>query len=131
MTEPVESRKPRAAKRKASELAPAERPRIGAARAISDLMPDIGRAAFRKFGFIQSSVATRWAEIVGQRYASLTAPESIRFPTGKRSGGTLRNSDATIGRLSMRMPADEPPMASTRGRCSAARRRPAMISLKW
>jgi len=78
-------RKPKAA----AEL-PADRPRIGAARAISDLMPDIGRAAFRKFGFIQSSVVTRWAEIVGQRHAALTAPELIRFPQNKRSGGTLQ-----------------------------------------
>lgn len=66
-----------------------DRPRGGAARAISDLMPDIGRAAFRKFGFVQSSVVTRWSEIVGERYATVTAPESIRFPQGKRDGGTL------------------------------------------
>lgn len=78
-----------AKKPKAAALAPAERPRVGAARAISDLMPDIGRAAFRKFGFIQSSVVTRWAEIVGKRHATITAPELIRFPQGKRSGGTL------------------------------------------
>lgn len=78
--------------RKPKAVAPtaAERPRVGAARAISDLMPDIGRAAFRKFGFIQSSVVTRWAEIVGKRHAALTAPELIRFPQGRRSGGTLQ-----------------------------------------
>jgi len=76
--------------RKVARPEPAERPRIGAPRAIADLMPDIGRAAFRKFGFIQSSVVTRWAEIVGQRYAGLTAPESIRFPAGRRAGGTLQ-----------------------------------------
>ncbi len=67
----------------------AERPRVGGPRAIADLMPDIGRAAFRKFGFIQSSIVTRWAEIVGRTHADLTAPESIRFPAGRRSGGTL------------------------------------------
>ena len=67
----------------------AERPRIGAPRAIADLMPDIGRAAFRKFGFIQSSVVTRWAEIVGQRHAAVTSPELIKFPKDQRSGGTL------------------------------------------
>lgn len=67
----------------------AARPRVGGPRAIADLMPDIGRAAFRKFGFVQSSIVTRWAEIVGKAHADLTAPESIRFPTGRRSGGTL------------------------------------------
>jgi len=81
---------PKAKKSKPPKTEPMERPRIGAARAIADLMPDIGRAAFRKFGFIQSSVVTRWADIVGQRYATLTSPELIRFPHGKRSGGTLQ-----------------------------------------
>jgi hypothetical protein len=52
-------------------------------------MPDIGRAAFRKFGFVQSSIVTRWPEIVGKAHAELTAPESIRFPAGRRAGGTL------------------------------------------
>ncbi|HWH18793.1 MAG TPA: DciA family protein, partial [Allosphingosinicella sp.] len=58
-------------------------------RAVSDLLPDAGRAAFRRFGFVQSSIVSRWSEIVGQRYASVSAPESIRFPAGKRSGGIL------------------------------------------
>ena len=30
-----------------------ERPRGGAARPIAELMPEIGRTAFRKFGFVQ------------------------------------------------------------------------------
>ena len=67
-----------------------ERPRSNGPRAIADLMPDIGRAAFRKFGFVQSSVVTRWAEIVGADYAAICAPESIRFPVGKKAGGTLQ-----------------------------------------
>jgi hypothetical protein len=98
MTESPETkrktRKPKAAPArpaaKAPESPPAERPRVGAPRLLADLMPDIGRAAFRKFGFIQSSVVTRWAEIVGARHAAMTAPELIRFPQGKRSGGTLQ-----------------------------------------
>jgi len=93
MTEqPIETKAKasRSRTRAGTSVAPAERPRVNAPRAIADLMPDIGRAAFRKFGFIQSSVVTRWAEIVGQRYAGLTSPESIRFPAGKRAGGTLQ-----------------------------------------
>lgn len=90
MTEPMESKPKRVSRAKSDVPLVRERPRGGAARAISDLMPDVGRAAFRKFGFIQSSVVTRWAEIVGQRYAQLTSPDSIRFPAGKRSGGTLQ-----------------------------------------
>ena len=68
---------------------PYSRPRGGEAKAISDLMPEVGRAAFRRFGFVQSSVVTRWPEIVGDRYAEVSAPQAIRFPSGQRSGGTL------------------------------------------
>ena len=68
---------------------PYQRPRGGEARAVSDLMPEIGRAAFRRFGFVQSSVVSRWDEIVGVRYAAVSAPEAIRFPVGKKSEGTL------------------------------------------
>lgn len=63
--------------------------RGGPARAVADLLPDVGGAAFRRFGFIQSSVVSRWAEIVGPRYAAVSAPESIKFPHGKRADGTL------------------------------------------
>ena len=66
-----------------------QRPRGGPAKSISDLMPEIGRAAFRRYGFIQSSVVSRWAEIVGDRYAAVSLPESIRFPRGEKEGGTL------------------------------------------
>jgi len=67
-----------------------DRPRVGAPRRIADLMPAIGAAAFRKFGFVQSSIVTRWAEIVGPHYATISEPESIRFPAGKKAGGTLQ-----------------------------------------
>jgi hypothetical protein len=81
------------AKAKAKSAKPAarpyERPRGGEARAISDLVPEIGRTAFRKFGFIQSSVVSRWREIVGDRLADVTQPAMIRFPAGQKAGGTL------------------------------------------
>ena len=66
-----------------------ERPRGGQARAIADLMPEIGRTAFRRFGFVQSSVVTRWPEIVGERHSRVCAPEAIRFPPGEKSEGIL------------------------------------------
>lgn len=53
-------------------------------------MPAIGAAAFRKFGFVQASIVTRWGEIVGADYAAISTPESIRFPVGKKAGGTLQ-----------------------------------------
>lgn len=67
-----------------------ERPRGGQARAICDLMPDVGRSAFRRFGFIQSSIVTRWPEIVGAKRAQICAPESIRFAPGEKSEGVLQ-----------------------------------------
>jgi hypothetical protein len=67
-----------------------ERKRGGQARAIADLMPEIGRTAFRRFGFVQSSVVTRWPEIVGERHARVCQPEAIRFPPGEKSDGILQ-----------------------------------------
>jgi hypothetical protein len=80
---------PKGTKKKALTPKTFQRPRGGEARAVSALMPDIGRAAFRRFGFVQSSVVSRWDEIVGARYAAVSAPEAIRFPVGKKSDGTL------------------------------------------
>ncbi|WP_432769096.1 MAG: DUF721 domain-containing protein [Sphingopyxis sp.] len=79
------------AKAKAAKPAPRpyERPRGGEARTIADLVPEIGRTAFRKFGFVQSSVVSRWREIVGDRLADVTQPAMIRFPVGQKAGGTL------------------------------------------
>jgi hypothetical protein len=71
-------------------LKPYERARGGPARAISDLMPEVGRTAFRRFGFVQSSVVTRWPEIVGARHARVCTPESIRFPPGEKHDGILQ-----------------------------------------
>jgi hypothetical protein len=63
--------------------------RSNRARAVSELLPDVGRATFRKFGFVQHAVVSRWSEIVGERYARVSAPESIRFRPGKRAEGVL------------------------------------------
>ncbi|MBB4100965.1 DUF721 domain-containing protein [Sphingomonas kyeonggiensis] len=59
------------------------------ARSVSELLPDVGAASFRKFGFVQHSIVSRWAEIVGERYARVSIPESIKFPQGKREQGVL------------------------------------------
>jgi hypothetical protein len=82
MTKPP---KPRATTRQ-PKLEPQRSNRV---RPVSELLPDVGRAAFRKFGFVQHSVVSRWGEIVGERYARVSIPESIRFPQGKRAEGVL------------------------------------------
>jgi hypothetical protein len=79
----------KAPKRRAPKKAAAEAPRQARARAVSDILPDVGRAAFRRFGFVQSAVVSRWPEIVGPRYANVSNPESIRFPHGEKVGGVL------------------------------------------
>ena len=68
---------------------PQEAPRAKRARSVADMLPDVGRAAFKRFGFVQSSIVSRWREIVGERYAGVSTPESIRFPPGKKSAGVL------------------------------------------
>ncbi len=67
---------------------PVERQRR--ARRVADLVPAIGGQAFRRFGFTQSIIVERWAEIVGERYARHSRPESLSMPRGKKDGGTLK-----------------------------------------
>ncbi len=83
----VKSVEPR--KKQGAAAASKEPKRALRARAVSDMLPDVGRAAFRRFGFIQSSIVSRWREIVGERYAIVSSPESIRFPPGRRAQGVL------------------------------------------
>lgn len=65
------------------------KPRSNRARRMGELLPDVGSASFRRFGFVQSAIVSRWKEIVGEKYATVSAPESIRFPQGKREEGVL------------------------------------------
>jgi hypothetical protein len=66
-----------------------EAPRSGRTRAAGEILGDVGGLAFKRFGFVQSSIVSRWSEIVGERYARVSSPESIRFPAGAKSGGVL------------------------------------------
>lgn len=77
------------AKTRVGKSRESEAPRHGRARSAGELIGEAGGLAFRRFGFIQVSVVSRWAEIVGERYAKVSCPESIRFPAGKKSGGVL------------------------------------------
>ena len=66
-----------------------EASRSGRPRAAGELVGEVGGMAFKRFGFVQSAIVSRWAEIVGERYARVSSPESIRFPTGRKSAGVL------------------------------------------
>jgi hypothetical protein len=72
-------------KRKAQE----DSERSCRARSAGDLVGDVGGQSFKRFGFVQSSIVSRWSEIVGERYAKVSSPESIRFPAGRKAGGVL------------------------------------------
>ncbi|HET9355260.1 MAG TPA: DUF721 domain-containing protein [Sphingomicrobium sp.] len=67
----------------------ADSPRHGRSRSAGELIGAAGGPAFKRFGFVQGAVVSRWGEIVGERYARVSSPESIRFPTGSRKNGTL------------------------------------------
>jgi hypothetical protein len=58
-------------------------------QAAGELVGEVGGQSFRRFGFVQSSIVSRWSEIVGERYAKVSSPESIRFPSGRKAGGAL------------------------------------------
>jgi hypothetical protein len=73
---------------KKPELPPPERSRRP--RRVADLVPNVGGQAFRRFGFTQSVIVERWVEIVGERYARHSRPESLSLPRGKAEGGTLK-----------------------------------------
>ncbi len=72
-----------------SKRKPEDSPRSCRPRSAGELVGDVGGQSFRRFGFIQSSIVSRWAEIVGERYARVSCPESIKFPAGKKAGGAL------------------------------------------
>ena len=78
----------KAAMAKKPEIQPAERSRRP--RRVADLVPAIGGQAFRRFGFTQSVIVERWAEIVGERYARHSRPESLSLGRGKTAGGVLK-----------------------------------------
>ena len=66
-----------------------EAPRSCRTRSAGELVGAAGDRSFRRFGFVQGSIVSRWAEIVGERYARASSPESIRFPAGRKAGGVL------------------------------------------
>jgi hypothetical protein len=74
---------------KRGRVSPPEPERQNRPRQVAELLPAVGGAAFRKFGFVQSALVSRWAEIAGERFAAVSQPESLRFPPGGKADGTL------------------------------------------
>lgn len=84
------AKKRKAAAKAAMVEAPTPARRGGGARRIAELVPAVGDMAFRKFGFVQAALITRWPEIVGARLARVSQPESLRFVRGTKADGVLR-----------------------------------------
>lgn len=63
--------------------------RRGHALALSRLVPEIARRAFRERGFAHITMIARWPEIVGDDLAGLVLPQRLRFRRGARHEGTL------------------------------------------
>lgn len=57
--------------------------------ALASLLPKLLGPDMRKRGFVQASLLTEWAAIVGPPFDRFTCPIKITFPPGKRTGGTL------------------------------------------
>ncbi len=71
------------------KLEKGDSPRSCRPRSAGELVGAVGDQSFRRFGFVQGSIVSRWREIVGERYGKVSSPESIRFPAGKKAGGVL------------------------------------------
>ena len=62
-----------------------------AARTIGALTPRVTKTAFQKFGFATAQLVADWRSIVGDRLASTTAPDKLKWPRSPSDAG----SDAT------------------------------------
>ena len=60
-------------------------PRSGRPRAAGELVGKIGGMAFKRFGFVQSAIVSRWSEIVGERYAKVFRAAATSPPRRERA----------------------------------------------
>jgi len=45
--------------------------------------------AFKKFGFVNHEIITKWSYVIGQELATICSPEMIKFPPFKTRDGVL------------------------------------------
>ncbi|MDX9862596.1 MAG: DciA family protein [Rhodospirillales bacterium] len=63
--------------------------RTGRVKALASAVDGVTRPIFGKRGLADGAVVHHWRTIVGERFAALSAPEKLVFPTGDRHGGIL------------------------------------------
>ncbi len=71
--------------------------RTGRVKALANAVDGVTRPIFGKRGLADGAIVHHWQTIVGERFAALTAPEKLVFPTGARHGGTLHLRVASGG----------------------------------
>lgn len=59
----------------------------------------IVKPVFKARGLMEGKVITHWPQIVGERFAKIALAESITFPKGKKTEGTLHLSVTSSGAL--------------------------------
>ncbi|PCI34302.1 MAG: hypothetical protein COB54_00470 [Alphaproteobacteria bacterium] len=58
-------------------------------KSIADAAKNVSNRAFRRFGFSQREIVSRWPHIVGPALADCSLPERLTFPQDDKRGGTL------------------------------------------
>ena len=81
--------KPATAAEKKAEAEQQPPKRSYRARGLADLMSDLTKGPFRKRGFAQREIVTRWPEIVGPLLGRHSLPERIRFARDENEDATL------------------------------------------
>lgn len=64
--------------------------RGGGPKGLATVLPRAARRLFKRRGFAQTDVLTRWPAIVGQTLAGHCQPERISWPPGKSADAVLR-----------------------------------------
>ncbi|MFN3232431.1 MAG: DUF721 domain-containing protein [Alphaproteobacteria bacterium] len=72
-----------------SDTTPSRTKKRGGTRRLGDLARPLLTPAFRRQGFAQQEIVTRWREIVGPLLGKRSVPERLNFPRSQRRGGTL------------------------------------------
>ncbi len=58
-------------------------------RPVSEAVKSASNRAFRRYGFSQREIVSRWPDIVGSALADCSLPERLTFPRNEKQGGSL------------------------------------------
>lgn len=58
-------------------------------KSVAEAVKKASNKAFRRYGFSQREIISRWPDIVGSALAECSLPERLTFPRDEKHGGTL------------------------------------------